>query len=233
MEGWLTNVTFIPSTSVFRSLHLCSCFSLLIFSFPFLFLLSPLSLSVLVLLVSLYIICVCLFFVCVFLYYVFVVLPSFVAFVCSSWFLWVCIWLVGSTTVGEGKLKFPFAGGRSQVSLPSLCLCFSSPLPLRLCVLWSLQGKRMPLHLSLDSVEISTVQSCLIKKRIPITGLLVSHRGGEILDRDVTMICCRFLWIGGMKEMNSLLKGWFPCKDGCLLVAWRKRESLSCTSTVN
>jgi len=37
----------------------------------------------------------------------------------------------------------------------------------------------MPLHLSQDSVEISTVQSCLIKKkRIPITGLLVSHRGG-------------------------------------------------------
>ena len=78
------------------------------------------------------------FFVCVFLYYLFVVLPFYVAFVCSSWFLWVCIWLVGSTTYGEGRLKFPFAGGRSKVSLSSLCLCFSSPLPLRLCVLWSL-----------------------------------------------------------------------------------------------
>jgi hypothetical protein len=32
--------------------------------------------------------------------------------------------LVGSTTYGKGKLKFPFAGGRSQVSLSSLCLCF-------------------------------------------------------------------------------------------------------------
>jgi hypothetical protein len=41
-------------------------------------------------------------------------------------------------------------------------------------------------------------------RECPITGLLVSHRGREILDRDVTMICCRFLWIGGMKEMNSL-----------------------------
>ncbi|KAJ6932353.1 hypothetical protein NC651_007935 [Populus alba x Populus x berolinensis] len=48
MEGWLTNVTFFPSTSVFRSLHLCSCFSLLVFSLFFLFLLFPLSLSVLV-----------------------------------------------------------------------------------------------------------------------------------------------------------------------------------------
>ncbi|KAJ6932363.1 hypothetical protein NC651_007944 [Populus alba x Populus x berolinensis] len=26
----------------------------------------------------------------------------------------VCIWLVGSTTYGEGKLKFPFAGGRAR-----------------------------------------------------------------------------------------------------------------------
>jgi ABC-type enterochelin transport system permease subunit len=59
MEGWLTNVTFFPSTSVFRSLHLCSCFSLLVFSlFIFLFLLFPLSLSVLVPLgLSLYYLC--------------------------------------------------------------------------------------------------------------------------------------------------------------------------------
>jgi hypothetical protein len=35
IEGWLTNVTFFPSTSVFRSLHLCSCFSLLVFSLSF------------------------------------------------------------------------------------------------------------------------------------------------------------------------------------------------------
>ena len=135
MEGWLTNVTFFPSTSVFRSLHLCSCFSLLVFSLLFFFSFS------LVPSVSL---CSCsswslsVFFVNVFLYYLFMVLPFFVAFVCSSWFLWVCIWLVGSTTYGEGRLKFPFAGGRSKVSLSSLCLCFSSPLPLRLCVLWSL-----------------------------------------------------------------------------------------------
>jgi len=42
MEGWQTNVTFFPSTSVFCSLHLCSCFSLLVFSlfFSFFFLLS-------------------------------------------------------------------------------------------------------------------------------------------------------------------------------------------------
>ncbi|KAJ6857694.1 hypothetical protein NC651_039190 [Populus alba x Populus x berolinensis] len=51
MEGWLTKVTFFPSTSVFRSLLLCSCFSLHVFSlfsFSFCFLLFPLSLSVLV-----------------------------------------------------------------------------------------------------------------------------------------------------------------------------------------
>jgi len=59
MEGWLTNVTFFPSTSVFRSLHLCYCFSLLVFFlFIFLFLLFPLSLSVLVpLSLSLYYLC--------------------------------------------------------------------------------------------------------------------------------------------------------------------------------
>jgi len=44
MEGWLTNVTFFPSISVFRSLHLCSCFSLLVFFFFFCFLLFPVSL---------------------------------------------------------------------------------------------------------------------------------------------------------------------------------------------
>ena len=52
------------------------------------------------LLVSLCIICVSSFFVCVFLYYLFVVLPFFVAFVCSSWFLWDCIcWLDQQPTV--------------------------------------------------------------------------------------------------------------------------------------
>jgi hypothetical protein len=113
---------------------------LCLFSLLFFFYIScSLCLSLLLFLfVSLCIICVCSFFVCVFLYYLFVVLPFFVAFLCSSWFLWVCIWLVGSTNYGEGKLKFPFAGGRSQVSLSSLSLCFSSPLPLCLCVLWFL-----------------------------------------------------------------------------------------------
>jgi hypothetical protein len=60
MEGWLTNVTFFPDASVFRSLHLCSCFSLLVFS-------RSLCLSLFLFLwVSLCIICVCSFFVCVF-----------------------------------------------------------------------------------------------------------------------------------------------------------------------
>jgi hypothetical protein len=44
MEGWLTNVTFFPSTSVFRSLHLCSCFSLLVLFFFFVSLVPPVSL---------------------------------------------------------------------------------------------------------------------------------------------------------------------------------------------
>jgi hypothetical protein len=114
-------------------------FSACFLSFFFFYISCSLCLSLLLFLfVSLCIICVCSFFVCVFLYYLFVVLPFFVAFLCSSWFLWVCIWLVGSTNYGEGKLKFPFAGGRSQVSLSSLSLCFSSPLPLCLCVLWFL-----------------------------------------------------------------------------------------------
>ena len=127
MEGWLTHVTFFPSTSVFRSLHLCSCFSLLVFSLLFFFSFSLVpsvslcscsswSLSVLSVFVH---------FVCVFFALPVCGLPFFAAFLCSSWFLWVCIWLVGSSTYGEGKLKFPLAGGRPQVSLSSLCLCFS------------------------------------------------------------------------------------------------------------
>jgi hypothetical protein len=166
MEGWLTDVTFFPDASVFRSLHLCSCFSLLVFSLSlcfFCFLLFSLSLSVLVPLgLSLYYLCLFISSV-FFLYYLSVVLPFFVAFLCSSWFLWVCIWLVGSTTYGEGKLKFPFPWGRSQVSLSSLCLCFFPPASSSLCVV-VFTGKRMPLHLSRDSVEISTVLSCLRKK---------------------------------------------------------------------
>jgi hypothetical protein len=92
MEGWLTNVTFFPSISIFRSLHLCSCFSLLVFSLFFFYFSCPRCLSLfLFLLVSLCIIYISSFFVCVFLYYLFVVFPFFV---CSSWFLWVCIcWL--------------------------------------------------------------------------------------------------------------------------------------------
>jgi hypothetical protein len=70
MEGWLTNVTFFSSTSVFRSLHLCSCSSLLVFSlslFFFLYLLFPLSLSVIVpLCLSLYYLCLFIFRLCFF-----------------------------------------------------------------------------------------------------------------------------------------------------------------------
>ncbi|KAI9378747.1 hypothetical protein POPTR_018G144501v4 [Populus trichocarpa] len=72
MEGWLTNVTFFPSTSVFRSLHLCSCFSLLVFSLFFFFFFAfscSLCLSLfLFLLVSLCIICVCSFRLCFFFF---------------------------------------------------------------------------------------------------------------------------------------------------------------------
>ena len=107
-----------------------ACF-LSLFSFSF-YISCSLCLSLLLFLfVSLCIICVCSFFVCVFLYYLFVILPFFVAFLCSSWFLWVCIWLVGSTNYDEGKLKFPFAGGRSQVSLS---LFFFPPASSSLCV---------------------------------------------------------------------------------------------------
>jgi hypothetical protein len=112
MEGWLTNVTFFPSTSVFRSLHLCSCFSLLVFSlfsFFFCFLLFPLSLSVLVPLgLSLYYLC--LFISSVF----FFALP-----VCGSPLL------CGLTL---------FVLVRSQVSVSSLCPCFSPPAYSSLCV---------------------------------------------------------------------------------------------------
>jgi hypothetical protein len=62
MEGWLTNVTFFPSTSVFRSLHLCSCFSLLVFSLFFIYFSCSLCLSLfLFLLVSLCIFRLCFF----------------------------------------------------------------------------------------------------------------------------------------------------------------------------
>jgi len=126
---------FVHFTSVLAFLCLFSLFLL----FFFCFLLFPLSLSVLVPLgLSLYYLCLFISSV-FFLHYLSVVLPFFVAFLCSSWFLWVCIWLVGSTTYGEGRLKFPFAGGRSQVSLSSLCLCFFPPASSSLCVVdWSL-----------------------------------------------------------------------------------------------
>ena len=104
--------TWCDATPLF--LLFFACFLFFFYFFCSLYSFSSWSLSVL---------CVCSFFICVFLYYLFVVLPFYVAFVCLSWFLWVCIWLVGSTTYGEGKLKFSFIGGRSQVSLSSLCLC--------------------------------------------------------------------------------------------------------------
>ena len=124
---------FVHFTSVLAFLCL---FSL---SFFFFYFSCSLCLSLfLFLLVSHCIICVCSFFVCVFVV-LFVcgspLLCGFCLFVLVSLGLYL---LVGSTTYGEGKLKFSFAGGRSQVSLSSLCLCFSSPLRLRLCVLLSL-----------------------------------------------------------------------------------------------
>jgi len=120
-----------------------ACFLSLFFFFYFS---CSLCLSLfLFLLVSLCIICVCSFFICVFLYYLFVVLPFYVAFVCSSWFLRVCIWLVGSTTYGEGKLKFPFARGRSQVSLSSLSLFFFPPDSSSLCVVVFIGQENAPL----------------------------------------------------------------------------------------
>jgi len=113
MEGWLTNVTFFPSTSVFRSLHLCSCFSLLVFSlFSFFFFAFSCSLCLslfLFLLVSLCIICVCSFRLCFFF-----ALP-----VCGSPLL------CGLTL---------FVLVRSQVSVSSLCPCFSPPAYSSLCV---------------------------------------------------------------------------------------------------
>ena len=124
MEGWLTNVTFFPFTSVFRSLHLCSCFSLLVIFIYFFISLVPSvslyscsswSLSVLSVLVhfsSVFFCIICLWF-SPSLWLLFFVLVSLGLYL-----------LVGSTTYGEGKLKFPFAGGRSQVSMSSLCLCF-------------------------------------------------------------------------------------------------------------
>jgi len=113
-----TSPLFLFFSACFLSPFFCFCCSLCLSLFLFL-------------LASLCFICVCSFFVRVFLYYLFVVLPFFVAFVCSSWFLWVCIWLVGSTTYGEGKLKFPLAGGRSQVSMS---LFFFPPASSSLCV---------------------------------------------------------------------------------------------------
>jgi len=51
--------------------------------------------------------------------------------VCVWVFLWVCIWLVGSTTCGEGKLKFPFCWGTvTSLSVFSMfCLCCVLPGP--------------------------------------------------------------------------------------------------------
>jgi hypothetical protein len=75
------------------------------------------------LLVSLCIICVSSFFIYVFLYYLFVVLPFFVAFVCLSWFLWVCIgWLDQQPTVRGSWSSFLLEEGHKSLCL--LCLCF-------------------------------------------------------------------------------------------------------------
>ena len=91
---WLAKATFFPIASVFHSLLLCSCLSLLGFFF-FFFLLS------LILFVSL----------CSYSSSVFFFLPVFffILVSLSSWFLCVCVWLVRSTTCSEGKLKFLFS----------------------------------------------------------------------------------------------------------------------------
>ena len=117
MEGWLTNVTFFLSTFVFRSLYLCSCFSLFVFSLFIFFIslvpsvslcsCSSLSLSVLSVLVHF----------------------SFVLTNVTLWLLFVrpgflgLYLLVGSTTYSEGKLKFSFL---LEEDHKFLCLLYAS-----------------------------------------------------------------------------------------------------------
>ena len=107
---------FVHFTSVLAFLCLSSLYLFIYFS-------CSLCLSLfLFLLVSLYIICVSSFFVCVFLYYLFVVLPFFVAFICSSWFLWVCIcWLDQQPTVRGSWSSLLLEEGHK-----SLCLLYVS-----------------------------------------------------------------------------------------------------------
>jgi len=107
---------FVHFTSVLAFLCLSSLYLFFYFS-------CSLCLSLfLFLLVSLYIICVSSFFVRVFLYYLFVVLPFFVAFVCSSWFLWVCIcWLDQQPTVRGSWSSLLLEEGHK-----SLCLLYVS-----------------------------------------------------------------------------------------------------------
>jgi hypothetical protein len=122
MEGWLTNVTFFPDASVFRSLHLCSCFSLLVFS-------RSLCLSLFLFLwVSLCIICVCSFFVCVF----------FVLSVCGSPLLYgfslfvlvsLGLYLVGwINNLRWGDVEVPFCW-RKVTSLSVFSMSLSPPPP--------------------------------------------------------------------------------------------------------
>lgn len=91
-------------------------------------------------------------------------------------------------------LKFPFAGGRSQVSVS---LFFPPCLFDSVCC--GLYRARECPFIS-PGIVWRLARSCHAwEKQMPITGLVGAHCGGEILDRDVTMIYCRFCWIGGMK----------------------------------
>jgi len=208
MEGWLTNVTFFPSTSVFRSLHLCSCFSLLVFSLFFFFFLPSLVPSVSLCSCSswyLSVLSVFVHFVCVFFFFVLSVCGSplfrgLSLFVLVSLGLYLVGWI---NNLRWGEVEVPFCWRK----VTSLCVFFMSlffPPCLFVSVCCGLYRARECPFIS-PGIVWRLARSCHAwEKKMPITGLLGAHCGGEILDRDVTMIYCRFCWIGGMKEMNSL-----------------------------
>jgi hypothetical protein len=127
---------FVHFTSVLAFLCLSSLYLFFYFS-------CSLCLSLfLFLLVSLCIICVSSFFVCVFLYYLFMVLSFFVAFVCSSWFLWVCIcWLDQQPTVRGSWSSLLLEEGHK-----SLCLLYVSVF------FWVDPGQPGSTHLTRDPI---------------------------------------------------------------------------------
>jgi hypothetical protein len=114
----------LANQGYFLPLYFCFSFTSPLFLLFFVCLLFIYFFISLVPSVSLCIICVSSFFVCVFFVLSICGSPllcGFCLFVLVSLGLYL---LVGSTTYGKGKLKFPFVGGRSQVSMSSLCLCF-------------------------------------------------------------------------------------------------------------